>query len=72
LAAEIGTDRLEKGDTSDVIIGVRDEHNQRICTIKASLERVVKGLSYGKKNPAHGRVPLSETVMSINTSAHQR
>ena len=33
--AEIGTDRLAKGDTSDVVIGVRDEHNQRICTIKS-------------------------------------
>jgi hypothetical protein len=37
-AAEIGTGRLAKGDTSDVVIDVRDEHNQRICTIKASME----------------------------------
>ncbi len=37
-AAEIGTDRLAKGDTSDVVIGVRDEHNQWICTIRASME----------------------------------
>jgi hypothetical protein len=38
LAAETGTGRLAKGDTNDVVIGVRDEHNQRICTVKASME----------------------------------
>ncbi len=27
-AAEIGTGRLAKGDISDVVIGVRDEHKQ--------------------------------------------
>jgi hypothetical protein len=37
-AAEIGTDRLAKGDTSDVVISMRDEHNQPICTIRASME----------------------------------
>jgi hypothetical protein len=37
-AAEIGTNRLERGDTRDVIIEVRDERGQRICTVKASME----------------------------------
>ena len=37
-AAEIGTGRLAKGDTSDVVIGVRDERGYRVCTIKASME----------------------------------
>ena len=32
-AAEIGTSRLAKGDTSDVVIEVRDEQNQRVCTV---------------------------------------
>jgi len=37
-AAEIGTGRLAKGDTSDVVIQVRDEHNQRACTVTASMK----------------------------------
>jgi hypothetical protein len=37
-AAEIGTDRLAKGDTSDVVIEVRDERGQQVCTVKASME----------------------------------
>ena len=37
-AAEIGTDRLAKGDTSDVVIEVRDERGHRVCTVKASME----------------------------------
>jgi hypothetical protein len=36
-AAEIGTSRLAKGDTSDVVIEVRDEQNQRVCTVTASM-----------------------------------
>jgi len=36
-AAEIGTGRLAKGDTSDVVIEVRDEHGQGICTVTASM-----------------------------------
>ena len=36
-AAEIGTSRLAKGDISDVVIEVRDEQNQRICTVTASM-----------------------------------
>jgi hypothetical protein len=35
-AAEIGTGRLATGDFSDVIIEVRDERNQRVCTVTAS------------------------------------
>jgi hypothetical protein len=37
-AAEIGTDRLAKGDFSDVTIEVRDERNQRVCTVTASMK----------------------------------
>jgi hypothetical protein len=36
-AAEIGTSRLTKGNTSDVVIEVRDEQNQQVCTVTASL-----------------------------------
>ncbi len=36
-AAEIGASRLAKGDTSDVVIEVRDEQNQRVCTVTASM-----------------------------------
>jgi hypothetical protein len=36
-AAEIGTSRLASGDTSDVVIEVRDEQNQRVCTVTASM-----------------------------------
>ena len=37
-AAEIGTGRLAKGDTGDVIIEVRDERSQRVCTVTASMK----------------------------------
>jgi hypothetical protein len=37
-AAEIGTSRLAKGDISDVVIEVRDERNQRVCTLTASMK----------------------------------
>jgi hypothetical protein len=37
-AAEIGTGRLAKGDTSDVVIEVRDEGGQRVCTLTASMK----------------------------------
>jgi hypothetical protein len=36
-AVEIGTGRLAKGNTSDVVIVVRNEQNQRVCTIRASM-----------------------------------
>jgi hypothetical protein len=37
-AAEIGTTRLIKGDFSDVVIEVRNGHDQRVCTVTASLK----------------------------------
>ena len=37
-AAEIGTGHLAKGDTSDVVIEVRDEPGQRVCTVTASMK----------------------------------
>jgi hypothetical protein len=37
-AAEIGTGRLAKGDTRDVVIEVRDKRNQRVCTVTASMK----------------------------------
>jgi len=36
--AEIGTGHLARGDTSDVVIEVRDERDQWVCTVKASLK----------------------------------
>jgi hypothetical protein len=36
-AAEIGTGRLAKGDTSDVVIEVRDRQDQRVFTVTASM-----------------------------------
>ena len=36
-AAEIGTSRLARGDVSDVVIAVRDEQNQRVATVTASM-----------------------------------
>ncbi|WP_457092814.1 DUF6894 family protein [Microvirga sp. P5_D2] len=37
-AAEIGTDRLTRGDFSDVVIEVRDKHDQRVVTVTASMK----------------------------------
>ncbi|WP_262299356.1 DUF6894 family protein [Microvirga sesbaniae] len=50
-AAEIGTNRLAKGDTSDVVIEVRDEQNQRVCTTTASMR------IYRHGPPDRGRIP---------------
>jgi hypothetical protein len=38
-AAEIGTNEVVRGDPSDivVVIEVRDEQNQRVCTVTASM-----------------------------------
>ena len=36
-ATEIGTGRLVKGDTSDVVIEVQDERGQRVFTVTASM-----------------------------------
>ena len=38
LAAEIGTDRLARCDTSHVVLEVRDEQDQRVCTVTASMK----------------------------------
>jgi hypothetical protein len=35
--AEVGTGRLVKCDISDVVIEVRDEPSQRVCTVTASM-----------------------------------
>ena len=37
-AAEIGRDRLPKGDSREITIEVRDEHHRRVLTVKVSLE----------------------------------
>jgi uncharacterized protein DUF6894 len=37
-AAEIGQGRLASGETSNVVIEVRDERSQQGCTIRASME----------------------------------
>ncbi len=37
-AAEIGRDRLPKGDAREVTVEVKNEHHQRVLTIKASIE----------------------------------
>ena len=37
-AAEIGRDRLPKGDTRDVTVEVRNEHGQRVLTVTVSME----------------------------------
>jgi hypothetical protein len=45
-AAEIGTSRLAKGDTSDVVIEVRGEQSQRVCTVTASMRIERHGSSH--------------------------
>jgi len=37
-AGEIGRNRLAKGDTSDIVIEVRDEHNRPVFTVRASMK----------------------------------
>jgi hypothetical protein len=37
-AAEIGRDRLPKGDARDITVEVRNEHGQRVLTVMVSLE----------------------------------
>lgn len=37
-AAEIGRDRLPKGDTRMVTVEVKNEHHQRVRTVTVSLE----------------------------------
>ena len=45
-AAEIGTSRLARGDFSDVVIEVRDEQNQRVATVTASMRIERHGSSH--------------------------
>jgi hypothetical protein len=37
-AAEIGRDRLPKGDARDVTVEVRNEHRQRVLTVTVSMQ----------------------------------
>jgi hypothetical protein len=37
-AAEIGRDRLPKGDAREVTVELRNEHRQRVLTVTVSLE----------------------------------
>lgn len=37
-AAEIGRDRLPKGDAREVTVEIRDEHSQQVLTVKVSME----------------------------------
>ncbi len=37
-AGEIGRNLLAKGSTSDIVIKVRDEQNQQVCTVTASMK----------------------------------
>jgi hypothetical protein len=37
-AAEIGRDRLPKGDAREVTVEVKNEHHQRVLTITVSME----------------------------------
>jgi hypothetical protein len=37
-AAEIGRERLPKGDGREVTVEVKNEHHQRVLTIKVSME----------------------------------
>ncbi|MEZ0171664.1 hypothetical protein [Microvirga sp. TS319] len=37
-AAEIGRDRLPKGDAREVTVEIRNEHRQRVLTVTVSME----------------------------------
>jgi hypothetical protein len=37
-AAEIGRDRLPKGDARDITVEVRNEHGQRVLTVVVTME----------------------------------
>ncbi len=37
-AAEMGRDRLPTGDTRDITIEVRNEHGQRVLTVRVMME----------------------------------
>ena len=59
-AAEIGQSRLAKGDTSYIGIEVRNEHNQRVFTITASMNKY--GNAKTADNPKDAGA-LSSSVM---------
>jgi len=42
-AAEIGANRLARGDFSDVVVEVRDEQDQRVFTVRASMRSEAHG-----------------------------
>ena len=85
-ATEIGQGRLARGETSNVVIEVRDERSPRVCTIEsfdgnrlarltvsgtASLERLVAPVSRCQKEP--GAAPGScRWDRSIKRAADQR
>jgi hypothetical protein len=50
-AAEIGTGRLARGDTSDVVIEVRDERGQRVLTVTASMRIDREALPFHDPDP---------------------
>ena len=37
-AAEIGRDRLPQGDSREITVAVRNEHRQRVLTVKVSMD----------------------------------
>jgi hypothetical protein len=37
-AAEIGRDRLPKGDARDITVELKNEHHQRVLTVTVSME----------------------------------
>ena len=37
-AAEIGRDRLPQGDSREITVEVRNEHRQRVLTVKVSMD----------------------------------
>ncbi len=37
-AAEMGRDRLPRGDSRDVTVEVRNEHGQRVLTVRVAIE----------------------------------
>ena len=53
-ATEIGTNRLAKGDYSDVVIEVRDERGQRVVTVTASIRST--DMSHGRRNRTPGGI----------------
>jgi hypothetical protein len=57
-AAETGQSRLVRGDTGDIVIEVRDEHHQQVCTVTASLR--IERQGYGTPTEQARRLPGSK------------